>query len=79
VQIGSHQVGFGHMSPPDPCSSRVQVFSTPDTRGPAVSSPDPTEKGTGPISEVHLSCTGVWCFLRGRYGPTACILERVPF
>jgi hypothetical protein len=47
------QLGSGHMSPPDPCLSKVRVFSTLDTRGPTVSSLDPTEKGTGPNSEVR--------------------------
>jgi hypothetical protein len=79
VWAGSHQVGSGHMSPPDPCLSRVRVFSAPETRGPAVSSLDPIEKGTRPISEVRSSGTGVRCFPHGRSRPTTCILESVPF
>jgi hypothetical protein len=79
VWIGSHQAGSGHMSPPDPFLSRVRVISAPESRDPAVSSPDPTQKGPGLISEVRSSRTGVRCFPCSRSGPTACILEHVPF
>jgi hypothetical protein len=79
VWTGSHQAGSGHMSPPDPFLSRVWVFSAPESRDPAVSSPDPTQKGPGLISEVRSSRTGVWCFPCSRSGPTTCILEHVPF
>jgi hypothetical protein len=44
-----------------------------------VSSPDPTQKGPGPISEVHSLRTGVRWFPCGRSGPNAGILEHVPF
>jgi hypothetical protein len=74
VWTGSHQAGSGHMSPPDPFLGRVQVFFGLESRDPAVSSPDPTQKGPGPISEVRSPRMGVRRFLC-----SACILENVPF
>jgi hypothetical protein len=79
VWIGSHQAESGHMSPSDPFLSRVRVFSAPESQDPAVSSTDPTQKGPRLISEVSSSCTGVRCFPCSRFGPTACILEHIPF
>jgi hypothetical protein len=67
------------MSSPDPFQGRVRVFRVPGSRDPAVISPEPTQKGPGPISEVRPSRTGVLCFPCSRSGPTACILEHVPF
>jgi hypothetical protein len=77
MRTGPHQAGPGHMSPPDPCLSRAWVFSAPESRDPAVGSPDPTQRGPGPIPEVRSSCTGVRCFPHSGFGPTVCILEYV--
>jgi hypothetical protein len=79
VWTGSHQAGSRHMSPSDPFLRRVRVSSAPESRDPALSSPDPTQKGPGSIPEVHPSRTGVRCFPCGRSGPTAGILEHIPF
>jgi hypothetical protein len=79
VWIGSPQAGSRHMSPLDPFLSRVRVPSAPESQDLAVSSPDPTQKGPGPILEVRSLRTGVRCFPCSRSGPTAGILEHVPF
>jgi hypothetical protein len=47
------------MSSPDPFKGRVRVFRVPESRDPALISPDPTQKGPGPISEVRPSRMGV--------------------
>jgi hypothetical protein len=46
------------MSSPDPFLSRVRVFFAPAPRDPKVSSPDPTQKGPGLVSEVRSPCAG---------------------
>jgi hypothetical protein len=51
------------MSSLDPFLGRVRVFPAPESRDPAVSSPDSTQKGPGPISEVRPSRTGSDAFL----------------
>jgi hypothetical protein len=79
VWTGSHQAGSRHTSPPDPILSRVQVVFAPESWDPVVSSPGPTQKGPGPISEVRSPRTGVRRFPCSRFRPTACILEHVPF
>jgi hypothetical protein len=50
------------MSSPDPFQGRVRVFRAPETRDPAVISPDSTRKGPGPISKVRPSRTGSGAF-----------------
>jgi hypothetical protein len=50
------------MSSSDPFQGRVQVFPAPESRDPAVISPDSTRKGPGPISEVRPSRTGSGAF-----------------
>jgi hypothetical protein len=47
------------MSAPDPCLSKVWVFSVPESRDSAVGSPDPTQRGLGPISGVRVAPAGV--------------------
>jgi hypothetical protein len=79
MRTGLHQAGPGHMSAPDPCLSKAWVFSTPESRDPTVGSPDPTQRGPGPVPEVWVvlvgvidlgpevrsACTGVWHFPMG--------------
>jgi hypothetical protein len=81
------------MSLPDPCLSRAWVFSAPESRDPAAGSPDPTQRGPGPVPEVRVapagaldlppevcsSCTGVRCLPHNGSGPTVHILEYVSF
>jgi hypothetical protein len=63
VWTSSHQAGSRHMSLSDPCLSRVRVFSALESRDPAVSSPDPTQKDLGPVLEVRSLRTGSGAFL----------------
>jgi hypothetical protein len=45
------------VSAPDPCLSLIKawVFSVPESRDPAVSGPDPIQRGLNPIREVRLA------------------------
>jgi hypothetical protein len=49
-------VWFGHASAPDPCLALIKawVFFVPESRGPAVSGPDPTKRGPGPVPGVRF-------------------------
>jgi hypothetical protein len=92
MRTGPYQAGPGHMSAPDPCLSKAWVFSAPESRDPAVGSPDPTQRGPGPNPEVQVAlagildlapevrstCTGVQHFPMGS-GPTVGILECIVF
>jgi hypothetical protein len=62
VWTGSHQAGSGHMSPLDPFLGRVWVFFAPESRDPAVSSPDPTQKVWDPSrrSVRHVRGSGAF-------------------
>jgi hypothetical protein len=51
------------MSSPDPFQGRVRVFRVPESWDPVLISPDPTQKGPEPISEVRPSRTGSGAFL----------------
>jgi hypothetical protein len=59
MRTGPHQAGPGHVSAPDPCLSKAWVFSAPESRDPAVGSPDPTQRGPGPIPGVRVALVGV--------------------
>jgi hypothetical protein len=50
----AYAVWSGHVSAPDPCLALIKawVFSVPESRDPAVSGPDPTQRCPGPISGV---------------------------
>jgi hypothetical protein len=58
MRAGPHLARSGHMSALDPCSSKAWVFSTPESRDPAVGSPDPTQRGLGPDPEVRIALVG---------------------
>jgi hypothetical protein len=87
MRTGPHQARPGH-----PCLSKVWAFSTPESRDPVVGSPDPTQRGLGPVPEIQVAlagvqglppevqstCTGVDTFPWGS-GPTVGILECVIF
>jgi hypothetical protein len=59
MRTGPHQAGPGHMSAPDPCLSKAWVFFAPESRDPAVGSPDPTQRGPKPVPEVWVALAGV--------------------
>jgi hypothetical protein len=59
MRTGPHQAGPGHVSAPDPCLSKVWVFSALESRDPAVDSPDPTQRGLGPVPRVWVTLAGV--------------------
>jgi hypothetical protein len=87
-------VWSGHVSAPDPRLALIKawVFTVPESRDLAVSGPDPTQRGPGPVP-------GVWCtpvevldltrrsgpFVQGSgtflwgSGPTVDILEYIVF
>jgi hypothetical protein len=49
-------VWSGHVSAPDPCLALIKawVFFVPESRDPAVSGPDPTQRGLDPIRRVRF-------------------------
>jgi hypothetical protein len=53
----AHTVWSGHVSAPDPCLTliKVWVFFVPESRDPAVSGPDPTQRGPGLIPGVRFA------------------------
>jgi hypothetical protein len=59
MRTGPHQAGPGHVSALDPSLSKAWVFSAPDSRDPTVGSPDPTQRGLGPIPGVRVALVGV--------------------
>jgi hypothetical protein len=79
MRTGPHQAGPGHMSAPDPCLSKAWVFFAPESQDPAMGSPNPMQRGLGPVPkvrvalagvldlapEVQSTCTGVWHFPMG--------------
>jgi hypothetical protein len=52
---GAYPVWSGHVSAPDPCLALIKacVFFVPESRDPAESSPDPTQRGLGPVPGVR--------------------------
>jgi hypothetical protein len=59
MRTGPHRARPGHVSAPDACLSKVWVFSVPESRDPAVGSPDPTQSGSGPDPGVWVTPVGV--------------------
>jgi hypothetical protein len=59
VRTGPHQAGPGHMLALDPSLSKAWVFPAPESRDPAVGSPDPTQRGPGPDPEVWAALAGL--------------------
>jgi hypothetical protein len=59
MRTGPHQAGPRHVSAPDPCLSKAWVFSVPESRDPAVGSPDSTRRGPGPVPGVQDAPVGV--------------------
>jgi hypothetical protein len=57
----AHTVWSGHMSTPDPRLALIKawVFFVPESRDPAVSGPDPTQRGPGPVPGVRFAPVGV--------------------
>jgi hypothetical protein len=92
MRTGLHQAGPGHVSAPDPCLSKAWVFSVPESRDPAVGSPDPHIEGSETRSGVRVALVGVLDLAR-RFGlhiqgsgtfpwgsrPTVDILEYIVF
>jgi hypothetical protein len=82
------------VSVPDPCLTltQVRVFFVPESRDPAVSGPDPTQRGPGPVPEVRFAPMEVLDLTRGSglymqgsdtfpwgSGPTVDTLEYIVF
>jgi hypothetical protein len=59
MRIGPHQAGPRHVSTPGPCLSKAWVFSVPESQDPAVGSPDPTQRGLGPVPGIRVAPVGV--------------------
>ena len=81
-------VWSGHVSAPGPRLALIKawVFFVPESRDPAVSGPDPTQRGPGPVSGVRFAPVGVLTRRSGLYmqgsstfpwgsGPTVDTLE----
>jgi hypothetical protein len=53
----AYTVWSGHVSAPDPCLALIKawVFFVPESRDPAVSGPDPTQRGPEPIIGVRFA------------------------
>ena len=53
----AHAVWSGHVSAPDPRLALIKawVFFVPESRDPAVSGPDPTQRGPEPILGVRFA------------------------
>jgi hypothetical protein len=66
----SYTVWFGHVSAPDPRLALIKawVFFVPESRDPAESGPDPTQRGSDPILKVRLAPMEVPDLIR-RSGP----------
>jgi hypothetical protein len=62
-----HTVWSGHVSAPDPHLALIKawVFFVPESWGPAVSGPDPTDMGPGPVPGVRLTPVEVLDLTRG--------------
>jgi hypothetical protein len=59
MRTDPHQAGPGHVSAPDPRLSKAWAFSVPEPRDPVVGSPDPTQRGPGPVLGVRVALVGV--------------------
>jgi hypothetical protein len=94
MRTGPHHAGPRHVSTPDPCQTlrKAWVFSVPESRDPAVGSPDSTQRGPGPVPGVQVALVGVLVFSRWSdlhvqgsntfpwgSGPTIEILEYIVF
>jgi hypothetical protein len=90
----AHTVRSGHVSAPDPRLALIKalVFFVPESRDPAVSGPDPTQRGPGPVLGVRFASVEVLDLTRrsGLYmqgsgtfpwgsGPTVDTLEDIAF
>jgi hypothetical protein len=90
----AYAVWSGHVSAPDPCLAMMKawVFFVSESRDPAVSGPDPTERGPGPVPGVRFALVEVLDLARrsGLYiqgsdtfpwgsGPTVDTLEYIVF
>jgi hypothetical protein len=63
----AYTVWSGHVSAPDPRLALIksQVFFVPESRDPAVSCPDPTQRGPGPVPGVRFAPVEVLDLTRG--------------
>jgi hypothetical protein len=54
---GAYTIRYGHVSTPDPRLALIKAweFSVPKSRDPAVSGPDPTQRGPNPILGVRFA------------------------
>ena len=83
----AYTVWSGHVSAPDPRLALIKawVFFVPESRDPAVSGPDPTQRGPGPVPGVQVAPVGVLVLSQGSgtfpwgSGPTVDILEYIVF
>jgi hypothetical protein len=66
----AYTVWPGHVSAQDPRLALIKawVFFVPESRDPAVSGPNPTQRGPGPIPGVRFALAGV-LDLTQRFGP----------
>jgi hypothetical protein len=66
----AYTVWPGHVSAPDPRLALIKawVFFVPESRDPAVSGPDPTQRGPRPVPGVRFAPAGVLDLTR-RSGP----------
>jgi hypothetical protein len=78
IRTGPHQVGPGHVLAPDPCLSKGRVPFASESRGPAVGSPVPMQRGPGPVPEAWVTLAGVLDLVKVPLGPgigSGCRLE----
>jgi hypothetical protein len=63
----AYTIRSGHVSAPDPRLALIKawVFSVPESRDPAVSGPDPTQRGPDPILGSGLRPWRFWTLLGG--------------
>jgi hypothetical protein len=63
----AYTVWFGHVSAPDPRLALIKawVFFVPESRDLAVSDPDPTQRGLGPVPGVRVRPWRFWTLLGG--------------
>jgi hypothetical protein len=62
----AYTIRSGHVSAPDPCLALIKAwaFCVPESRDPAVSGPDPTQRGSEPILGVRFVPVEVLDFTR---------------